>query len=216
MKPFVDISDGWTKDLEQHTHLIKKEILKALSEGMFKDGELWKSSYPELVSSEIKNEWKTSVFKFFGINRIEVQKMFPETQAALSLIPNLISAEISFLYPDVKIKPHKGYSKLILRNHLPISVPDGDTGLKVSGEIHQWKEGELVSFNDSLEHEAWNLTDQIRIVLMFDIAQPTGEYSVEEICKYKLERLDDPALLEYGSKEDWLVWLDQGYFPTTH
>jgi len=74
----------------------------------------------------------------------------------------------------------------------------------------------LVSFNDSLEHEAWNLTDQIRIVLMFDIAQPTGEYSVEEICKYKLERLDDPALLEYGSKKDWLAWLDQGYFPTTN
>jgi aspartyl/asparaginyl beta-hydroxylase (cupin superfamily) len=213
MKPFIQISDQWKTDLEHQTDAIKKEIRDALSDGKFEDQGLWKSSYSELVLSSRDNHWKTSVFKFFGINRLDVHKAFPITAAALQIIPNLVTAEISFLYPNVKIKSHKGYSKMVLRNHLPLIVPAGDTGLKVLNITHRWKEGELVSFNDSLEHEAWNSTDEIRVVLMFDIAQPNGEYTAYEICKYHLQRLKDPTILQYGTSKDWLGWLADGHFP---
>ena len=92
---------------------------------------------------------------------------------------------------------------MILRSHLPLVVTKGDLGIKVGEEQRMWKEGELISFDDSLIHEAWNETSEDRIVMMIDIAKPEGIYSKDEICKYKIENLDDPFLLSLASKEQW-------------
>jgi hypothetical protein len=73
----------------------------------------------------------------------------------------------------------------------------------VNGEEKKWVEGQLVSFDDSLIHEAWNNTSEDRIVMMIDIAKPNGMYSKEEICSYKINKMDDPFLLSLASKEEW-------------
>jgi len=212
MEAFVNISDHWKGEVENRTDAIREEILKGMESGILDTKGLWKADYHEYVSSENANEWRTLIFKFFGIDRKEAHQEFPIISDALKLIPNLISAEVSFLFPGVRIAKHVGYSKMILRNHLPLIVPKGDLGIRIEDQTHVWQEGKLVSFNDSLEHEAWNLTEKVRIVLMFDIAQPGSKYSVKEICQYKLENLSDPTLLEYGSSEVWLRWFGQGYF----
>ncbi|MCB1614287.1 MAG: aspartyl/asparaginyl beta-hydroxylase domain-containing protein, partial [Xanthomonadales bacterium] len=35
-----------------------------------------------------------------------------------------------------------------------------------------WEEGKLMIFDDSFEHEAWNDSDQTRVVLIFDTWNP--------------------------------------------
>jgi aspartate beta-hydroxylase len=55
--------------------------------------------------------------------------------------------------------------------HLPLIVP-ADCALKVGGELHVWQEGRVVVFDDTYEHEAWNRSDRIRVVMIFDVWNP--------------------------------------------
>ncbi|MCG8435166.1 MAG: aspartyl/asparaginyl beta-hydroxylase domain-containing protein, partial [Gammaproteobacteria bacterium] len=55
--------------------------------------------------------------------------------------------------------------------HLPLITP-GNGALKVAGEARTWKTGELLLFDDSFEHEAYNNSDQTRVVLIFKVWHP--------------------------------------------
>ena len=70
----------------------------------------------------------------------------------------------------------------------------------------------MITFDDSKTHEAWNLSNETRMVLMLDVANPEMPYTCYQICKYKLEKMEDPFLLNIASKEIWLKWLEDGYF----
>jgi hypothetical protein len=59
-------------------------------------------------------------------------------------------------------------------------------------------------FDDSFEHESWNKSDEQRVILMFDIPNPLWGYSAYEISKYKIENLEDPFLLSFATREEWL------------
>ena len=50
-------------------------------------------------------------------------------------------------------------------------VPDG-CGIRVGAETRAWREGELMIFDDSFEHEAWNRGTSDRTVLLFEIWRP--------------------------------------------
>ena len=50
-------------------------------------------------------------------------------------------------------------------------VPNG-CGFKVGGETREWREGELLVFDDTVEHEAWNDSGCDRIILIFDVWRP--------------------------------------------
>lgn len=73
---------------------------------------------------------------------------------------------------------------LRLRIHLPLIVPP-DTkpdafskhpktkcGLRVGDQIRTWKEGKAVVLDDSYEHEVWNETSDVRVLLLLDIWHP--------------------------------------------
>ena len=150
---------------------------------------------------------------FFGIEKKQNIEQCPKTYKILKQIPELITAQFSVLQPKTHILPHKGYSRIILRNHLPLIVPpNNQAAIKIEDKTHYWKTGELVIFDDSLIHEAWNNSDEIRAVLMFDVAKPGCGYNAKEICKYKIEHIDDPFLLQIADKSEWIKWHDQGYF----
>jgi len=38
----------------------------------------------------------------------------------------------------------------------------------VAGETRRWQEGDVLVLDDRVEHEAWNLTAEERVVLLFD------------------------------------------------
>ena len=55
--------------------------------------------------------------------------------------------------------------------HLPLIVPPG-CGFRVGGETREWKVGEAFAFDDTIEHEAWNDSDELRAVLILDVWNP--------------------------------------------
>jgi len=44
--------------------------------------------------------------------------------------------------------------------------------MRVKDKFHTWKEGQSIVFDDSLEHEVYNQSDDIRVVLIVDFFRP--------------------------------------------
>jgi aspartyl/asparaginyl beta-hydroxylase (cupin superfamily) len=101
----------------------------------------------------------------------------PATMRALEKVPlsrigeRTPSVFFSRLEPGAHIPPHTGMLNSRLICHLPLIVPEG-CWLRVGNETREWREGELLVFDDSIEHEARNSTGETRIVLIFDIWRP--------------------------------------------
>ena len=77
----------------------------------------------------------------------------------------------SLLKAGARIAPHTGMFNTRLICHLPLVVPPG-CGFRVGNTVRQWEEGKLLIFDDTIEHEAWNDSDQDRLVLIFDVWRP--------------------------------------------
>lgn len=93
----------------------------------------------------------------------------PRTAALIErLVPSHGAVAFSVLRPGTRIKPHQGKPGPYLRCHLGLEVPPGDCAIRVSGETRGWQEGRALVLDDRLEHEAWNLAQQRRVVLLFD------------------------------------------------
>ena len=196
--------------LEDSINIIKTELLALLS--MKNDN--WLNTFPSYVNSKELEAWQVFTFSFFKMKNSLNHSFCPETSALIEKIPGLISCDFSRLKKHTHIAPHKGYSKMILRCHLPLLIPNGSAcKIRVGDETRHWEEGKLLIFDDSYEHEAWNESDEDRFILMFDIPNPLWGYSAEQIAHYKIENLDDPFLLQFASKEEWLSAYEQRKLP---
>lgn len=90
----------------------------------------------------------------------------------------------SLLAAGRRIPPHTGVINTRLVCHLPLVVP-GEGKLRVGSQARQWVEGELLVFDDTVEHEAWNDADKDRLVLIFDIWRP----ELEEVEREQIQAL---------------------------
>ena len=104
-------------------------------------------------------------------------EQFPVTLAALENAPmpriagRSPMALFSLLKPGAHIRPHHGLFNFRLICHLPLIVPSG-CALRVGNQQRSWNEGQLLIFDDSMEHEARNQSDRQRIILLFEIWRP--------------------------------------------
>jgi Flp pilus assembly protein TadD len=101
----------------------------------------------------------------------------PKTMSLLAQAPQPVSfnrtpnAMFSLLAPRTKIPPHTGVVNTRLVVHVPLILPEG-CGFRVGNDVRQWRLGEGFVFDDTIEHEAWNDSDQLRVVLIFDVWRP--------------------------------------------
>lgn len=78
----------------------------------------------------------------------------------------------SVLRPHSRIPAHTGTINGRLVVHLPLIVPENCGGLRVADEQRGWREGECMIFDDAYVHEAWNNSDDTRVVLILDTWNP--------------------------------------------
>jgi aspartate beta-hydroxylase len=81
------------------------------------------------------------------------------------------TAYFSILEPNTRIPPHTGVTNTRCTVHLPLIVPP-DCGFRVGATTREWIPGQAWVFDDTIEHEAWNLSDTPRAILIFDIWNP--------------------------------------------
>ena len=121
--------------------------------------------------------WSSLFVKKAGQVVAENAAAFPRTLEALSHIPQPVApnrspvAMFSALQPRTRIPPHHGVSNTRLVLHLPLIIPD-HCGFRVGAETRPWKPGKAWVFDDTIEHEAWNDSDQLRVILIADLWSP--------------------------------------------
>jgi beta-hydroxylase len=84
------------------------------------------------------------------------------------------TAFFSVLGPRKRLPEHRGPYKGVIRYHLGLKIPSPPEacGIRVGGETAHWQEGKSLLFDDTYQHEAWNDTDEDRVVLFLDIVRP--------------------------------------------
>jgi len=81
----------------------------------------------------------------------------------------------SILAPGKTIPQHRGPYNGVLRLHVGLRVLTSEPhicAIRVNGETRTWANDEVLLFDDSYQHDAWNLTDQYRAVLFVYFMRP--------------------------------------------
>lgn len=101
----------------------------------------------------------------------------PRTAALLAAAPladvpgQAPTAFFSLLDPKTHIPPHTGVTNTRLVVHVPLIVPPG-CRFRVGAESREWRAGKAWVFDDTIEHEAWNDSDEPRAILIVDTWNP--------------------------------------------
>jgi aspartate beta-hydroxylase len=178
---FFDRADfPWLDAFEAATDEMRDEFLAILAA---EEGFSPYISYPQGLPlnqwAELNNSPRWSAFQIYDKGRpIErnVAKC-PVTMKLLAGAPQpdqpgrTPAAMFSLLKPRTRIPPHTGVSNVRLVTHLPLIIPEG-CGFRVGNETRQWVPGKAWVFDDTLEHEAWNDSEKLRVVFIFDIWHP--------------------------------------------
>ncbi|HZP21251.1 MAG TPA: aspartyl/asparaginyl beta-hydroxylase domain-containing protein [Bauldia sp.] len=163
----------WAKDVEAEWTLIRRELDRLL---------LRKDELPGFheIAKEVSNistdrNWKTFMITGYGHTSAAAIAACPETWRILQKIPGLKAAMFSIFEPGKHLPPHRGPYNGVLRFHLGLIVPKaekGRIGIRVADRTCYWEEGKALIFDDAFEHEAWNYSDEVRVVLFVDFVKP--------------------------------------------
>ena len=198
---FYDKRDfPWIADVERSTEAIRDELL-ALLRAEHNDFR----PYVRHVDGVPLNQWAelnhsprwSAYFLWSDGKRVEAHRArCPQTAALLETLPLAHVPDaapavfFSALAPKTRIPPHTGVTNTRLIAHLPLVVPDG-CWFRVGNEVREWKQGEALIFDDTIEHEAWNGSDVPRYVLIFDIWNPYLSLAERELVCALLEGVKD-------------------------
>ena len=176
----------WVAELEARTEVIRQELLTLVSdEEAFQPYVRGVANRPpgEFGSLMDSRDWGAFYLIESGAVVPDAAARCPRTLEAMEAVPlsratgRTPSVLFSRLLPGVRIPPHNGQINARLICHLPLIVPEG-CALRVGNEVRPWVEGEVLIFDDTIEHEAWNTSRQPRVVLLFEVWRP--ELSAEE------------------------------------
>lgn len=189
----------WMDRVEAATDDIRSELLEILKEdGAFQPYIAGDASRPNLQRKGLYNNPDWSAFYLWKNGELVAENAArcPKTLAALagaplSAVPGRApSVLFSLLRPGARIPPHTGVLNTRLICHLPLIVPPG-CGLRVGNETREWVEGKAWLFDDSIEHEAWNNSDQTRVILLFECWRPELSQRERELVSAMLTSIDD-------------------------
>lgn len=203
-----------TEFRENYT-LIKAELLSIIDKPIEPNNySTWIGERPDYLSNPIDKTvaWKTLTFRIFGIDYQPNKNYCPTISKLIDKYPFIVTAEFSMLEPQTSIHPHKGFTNKLLRSHLGMVIPEGDAAIKIGNDTKKWQNGEVLVFDDSIIHEAWNKTDERRVVFMFDFEPQLDVTKAKEVCKEVLSKTNDKHLMTIAPREKWLEWLEKGYF----
>lgn len=183
-RPFFSRDDfDWVNDVEASTGVIREELMVGLQtmQGFEPYVQYAADSREAQVWSSLNNSmsWSTLHIARHGKLLEDSCARFPKTFGLINAIPDLhdvpgYGPEIMFsiLHPKTKIPAHRGSVNGRLVAHLPLIVPSNCGYLRVEEQKHEWEEGKLLIFDDTFDHEAINESENLRVVLIFDLWNP--------------------------------------------
>ncbi len=171
--PIFDTADfPWVPAVEREWRTIRAELDRVVA----RTNELpaFQDIVPDVALITRDRGWKSFLLAGLGVKSKRNIALCPETWRILQTVPGLSMAMFSILEPGGRLRPHRGPYNGVLRVHLGLIVPDtsDDVAIRVGSQVRHWEEGRVLIFDDSYEHEAWNNSDRVRVVLFADFARP--------------------------------------------
>jgi len=103
---------------------------------------------------------------------IKKQAELPYTMRFLRSITRLADdAHFSCLTPGTHLKAHEAEDNVRLNVHLGLNIPRG-SGISVVNQQRIWPEDQVLCFDPSFTHDAWNFGTTNRHILLFTIWHP--------------------------------------------
>ena len=162
----------WIAEVEANWTTIRDELERVLE-----DREAL-PNFQDISKDQIEitddDDWKTFFLYGYGFEAKLGVEMCPQSAALMRRIPGMTTAMFSILSPHKHILDHRGPYKGVLRYHLGLIVPRDAQScrIRVGGDFRHWQEGESMVFDDTFNHEVWNDTDEMRVVLFVDVLRP--------------------------------------------
>jgi aspartate beta-hydroxylase len=171
----------WLPRLEAATPMIRAELQALLDAGMpgFAPYVAYPPGTPVNQWAQLNHSrlWSSLALWRDGARQVDALARCPQTAALLETLPlanqpgYAPTVVFSALAPRTRIPPHSGSTNARLLVHLPLILP-GPAGFRVGNEVRQWRMGEAWVFDDTIEHEAWNDADDVRVIMILDIWNP--------------------------------------------
>ena len=199
----------WLAELERATDDIRTELFQVMqAPAAFEPYVQARSNRPSKEQAGMLNNPAWSAFYLWkdGEPVAENAARCPRTIEAvrdlpLSRVPGRSpSVLFSLLKAGAHIPAHNGLVNTRLICHLPLIVP-GKCRFRVGNEVREWREGEAWLFDDTIEHEAWNDSDQTRVILLFDVWRPELTEEERGLVISLFEAID----AHDGKKADWTI-----------
>lgn len=115
-------------------------------------------------------DWNGYPFVVFNYAFLSSMQNCPATAELLRSIPGCSSAMFSVLAPGKHILPHRGVYKGVDRILFTLKASeDGLCKIRVADQSISFKNGQLIAFDETFEHEVKNDSSEIRAVLYLDI-----------------------------------------------
>lgn len=162
----------WAREIEREWRAIRAELDRVL---VRKDD---LPSFHEIAKDvgtiTADRGWKTFMLVGFGVRSERNIAACPETWRIVQKIPGLKTAMFSIFEPGKHLPPHRGPYNGVLRLHLGLIVPEPReaVAIRIGSQMCHWEEGKALIFDDAYNHEAWNHTPHVRVVLFVDFVKP--------------------------------------------
>lgn len=159
----------WVADVEAAFPAVRAELDALLAAGV---------AFPEtseVIGHDLGNEgsWTTYMLCAYGSWLDVNTTRCPVTTETVRRVPGVTIAGFAVLHAGAHLPRHRGPGKS-LRYHLGLRVPEppGSCRIEIGDGGHAWAEGVSLVFDDAVDHEAWNDTDQDRYVLFLEVLWP--------------------------------------------
>lgn len=177
-KPFWEATDSTLLAnienlLTQNTQIIAQEFMDVVEAN--DNGSKKNSLIKNINTGEgflEKDTWRNVQLGSLGAYSVQMKKLFPKTIALLEpLGKRIFSAEFIVMEADTTLPPHTDATNAYLVAHLGLIVPD-NCGLQVKDKVRDFRQGDMIFFDQSFVHSAWNKGESRRVNLLLTVFHP--------------------------------------------
>lgn len=168
------LRDNWTTFRDEGRVLLDAGHIKA------------SERYDDLgFNSFFRKGWKRFYLKWYDDPLPSARALCPKSVAILESIPTVHGAMFAVLPPGGSLVSHRDPFAGSLRYHLGLITPNDDRCfINVDGQPYSWRDGADVVFDETYIHNAFNRTDQHRLILFCDVERPLRTRIATAINRY--------------------------------
>ncbi len=171
--PAEEIKD--LSEIKKNWQTIRDEAMELYKKGYFdQTTDPKKAAFYDIgFRTFYKYGWSKFYLKWYGYTHQSALEHCPKTVEILSKVRSVNGAMFSLLPVGSQLTRHLDPVACSLRYHLGLRTPNSDQCyINVDGQVHSWRDGQDLLFDETFLHFAKNDSQEYRLILMCDVERP--------------------------------------------